>query len=146
MKFGVGVDYSLKALILLSERYPSPVPLRVEEIAERQRIPENYLRRLLIELKRAGIVVSQKGPNGGYLLARPPGRITMAEVIQVIEGEFAPVECLDDGVTDAPCRRDEFCAMRDVWREVRESVLSILSRTTIQSLAEQRKSVPTYQI
>ncbi len=54
MKFGVGVDYSLKALLLLAERYPSTLPVRVEEIAATQDIPENYLRRLLIELKRGG--------------------------------------------------------------------------------------------
>ena len=146
MKFGVAVDYSLKALIVLAERYPAPQPVRVEEIAERQRIPENYLRRLLIELKRGGLVASQKGPNGGYMLARPPARITMAEVVQLIEGEYVPVECLDDGINDAPCRRDEFCAMRDVWREVRQSVVGILSRTTLQALTERRKSVSSYQI
>ena len=65
MKFGVGVDYSLKALLLLAERYPSASPVRAEEIAETQDIPENYLRRLLIELKRGGLVASQKGPSGG---------------------------------------------------------------------------------
>src|SRR5229473_6365171 len=131
MKFGVGVDYSLKALLALAERYPSPEPLRVEEIAEAQEVPENYLRRLLIELKRGGLVVSQKGPSGGYLLARPPARITMADVVQIIEGDYVPVECLDDAINDAPCRRDEFCAMRDVWREVRLSVINILQRTTL---------------
>ena len=72
MKFGVGVDYSLKALLMLAERYPGSEPTRVEEIAESQGIPENYLRRLLIELKRGGLVASQKGPSGGYLLARSP--------------------------------------------------------------------------
>ena len=137
MRFGVGVDYSLKALIMLAERYPSTQPLRVEEIAEIQRIPENYLRRLLIELKRGGLVVSQKGPNGGYMLARQPGRITMAHVVETIEGDYLPSD---------PCRREEFCAMRDVWREVRESVTSVLSRTTLQSLADRRKTLATYQI
>ena len=73
MKFGVGVDYSLKALLMLADRYPSAQPLRVEEIAAVQGVPENYLRRLLIELKRGGLVLSQKGPSGGYMLARSPG-------------------------------------------------------------------------
>src|SRR5215475_7971839 len=96
MKFGVGVDYSVKALLMLAERFPSGKPTRVEEIAERQSLPENYLRRLLIELKRGGLVVSQKGPSGGYLLARPPARISMADVVEIIEGDYNPVECLDD--------------------------------------------------
>src|SRR5207302_5231756 len=122
MKFGVGVDYSLKALLMLADRYPSSQPLRVEEIAAVQGVPENYLRRLLIELKRGGLVLSQKGPNGGYLLARHPGKITMAEVVQIIEGDYVPVECLEQGAANTLCQRGDGCAMRDVWCEVRDSV------------------------
>jgi Rrf2 family protein len=145
MKFGVGVDYSLKALLMLADRYPSAQPLRVEEIAAVQGVPENYLRRLLIELKRGGLVLSQKGPNGGYMLARPPARITMADVVEIIEGDYTPVECLEDGANSF-CPRDSGCPMRDVWRDVRDSVVSILRNATLQSLAERRKSAVMYQI
>ena len=145
MKFGVGVDYSLKALLLLAERYPTTLPVRVEEIAATQDIPENYLRRLLIELKRGGLVASQKGPSGGYMLARPPARITMADVVEIIEGDYTPVECLEVGPTSF-CSRDSGCPMRDIWREVRDSVVGILRNATLQSLAERRKSVSMYQI
>ena len=144
MKFGVGVDYCLKALIMLSDRYPTAQPQRVDEIAEVQSIPENYLRRLLIELKRGGLVASQKGPSGGYLLARHPAKITMADVVQIVEGDYAPVECLEGGST--LCQPGDGCAMREVWREVRESVNAILSRTTLQALAERRKRAIHFQI
>lgn len=145
MKFGVGVDYSLKALLMLADRYPSAQPLRVEEIAAVQGVPENYLRRLLIELKRGGLVLSQKGPNGGYMLARPPARITMADVVEIIEGDYTPVECLEDGANSF-CPRDSGCPMRDVWRDVRDSVVAILRNATLQSLADRRKSAVMYQI
>jgi Rrf2 family protein len=145
MKFGVGVDYSLKALLMLADRYPSSQPLRVEEIAAVQGVPENYLRRLLIELKRGGLVLSQKGPNGGYMLARPPARITMADVVEIIEGDYTPVECLEDAANSF-CPRDGGCPMRDVWREVRDRVVGILRSATLQSLAERRKSAVMYQI
>lgn len=145
MKFGVGVDYCLKALIMLAERYPNAQPQRVEEIAAAQSIPENYLRRLLIELKRGGLVASQKGPSGGYLLARSPARITMADVVQIVEGDFAPVECLEEA-GNSPCQRGDGCAMRPVWCEVRDSVNAILRRTTLQALAERRKSAIHFQI
>jgi len=145
MKFGVGVDYSLRALIMLAEHYPSSTPLRVEEIAEAQRIPENYLRRLLVELKRAGILASQKGPSGGYMLARPPARITAAEVVQAVEGDYAPVDYLLEGASPAG-RRDEFSSIRDMWREVQQAVVAILSRTTLQTLAERRKGAISFQI
>ena len=147
MKFGVGVDYCLKALIMLAERYPAVHPQRVEEIASSQNIPENYLRRLLIELKRGGLVASQKGPSGGYVLARHPSKITMAEVVQIIEGDYVPVECLlEEGAASTLCQRGDACAMREVWREVRDSVNSILSRNTLQSLAERRKTAIHFQI
>src|ERR1700722_6676888 len=145
MKFGVGVDYCLKALIMLAERYPNVQPQRVEEIAATQSIPENYLRRLLIELKRGGLVLSQKGPNGGYMLARPPARITMADVVEIIEGDYMPAESLEDA-PNSFCPRDGGCPMRDVWREVRDSVVGILRSATLQSLAERRKSAVMYQI
>ena len=145
MKFGVGVDYCLKALITLAERYPNVQPQRVEEIAAAQGIPENYLRRLLIELKRGGLVASQKGPSGGYLLARHPAKITMADVVQIVEGDFAPVECLEEN-GNSPCHRGDACAMRSVWCEVRDNVNEILRRTTLQMLAERRKSAIHFQI
>jgi Rrf2 family protein len=144
MRFGAGVDYSLKALLLLAERYPTNSPVRVEEIAGSQDIPENYLRRLLIELKRGGLVASQKGPSGGYMLARPPGRITMAEVVELIEGDYVPVECLEESSTTCP--REAPCAMREVWREVRDSVNGILRGVTLQSLSEKRKTAINFSI
>jgi Rrf2 family protein len=144
MKFGVGVDYSLKALLMLAERYGVNSPVRVEEIAENQGIPENYLRRLLIELKRGGLVASQKGPSGGYMLARPPARITMADVVEIIEGDYTPVECLED--SSSMCPREAPCAMREVWREVRNSVDGILRGVTLQSLSEKRKHALNYSI
>ena len=145
MKFGVGVDYSLKALLMLAERYPGSEPTRVEEIAASQGIPENYLRRLLIELKRGGLVASQKGPSGGYLLAKSPSRITMADVLEIVEGDYCPVECLEE-VGSGQCPKGSPCPMRDVWREVRESVKAILGRATLQSLVDKRKTAISYSI
>jgi Rrf2 family transcriptional regulator, cysteine metabolism repressor len=145
MKFGVGVDYSLKALLMLAERYPGSEPTRVEEIAASQGIPENYLRRLLIELKRGGLVASQKGPSGGYLLARSPSRISMADVLEIVEGDYCPVDCLEESGS-GQCPKGEPCPMRDIWREVRESVTVILGRATLQSLADKRKTAINYSI
>src|ERR1039458_198512 len=142
MKFGVGVDYSLKALLALAERYPSPEPLRVEEIAQGQGVPRNYLRRLLIELRRGGLVASQKGPSGGYMLARHPARITMADVVEIIEGDYNPVDCLEE--SSSMCPRGQPCAMRDVWCELRDAVNGILRRVTLQALSEKHKLATNY--
>lgn len=130
---------------MLADRYPNHQPVRVEEIAGTQGIPENYLRRLLIELKRGGLVASQKGPNGGYLLGRNPARISMADVVEIIEGDYVPVECLDEK-GNSICDRGSPCAMRDVWREVRDSVNGILRGVTLQALSEKRKHAISFSI
>ena len=134
MKFGVGVDYCLKALIMLAERYPDGHPQRVEEIAEAQGIPENYLRRLLIELKRGGLVKAKKGRAAAICWRASPHEITMVDVVHIIEGDYVPVECLEEHAAGALCRPGDGCTMREVWREVRDSVNAILARTTLQAL------------
>ena len=98
MKFGVGIDYSLKALLMLAERYPTVQPLRVEEIASREGIPENYLRRLLIDLKRARAGRQPERARAADTCWRAvPAKITMDDVVQIIEGDYTPVECFEDG-------------------------------------------------
>jgi DNA-binding IscR family transcriptional regulator len=69
----------------------------------------------------------------------------MADVVQIIEGDYNPVDCLDDG-GNAPCPRDQPCPMRDIWREVRDSVTSVLARTTLQMLTERRRTALTFSI
>jgi DNA-binding IscR family transcriptional regulator len=69
----------------------------------------------------------------------------MADVVQIVEGDFAPVECLEEG-GNSPCQRGDACAMRNVWCEIRDSVNAILARTTLQALAERRRSAIHFQI
>jgi len=145
MKFAMGVDYSLKALLMLAERYPASQPQRLEVIARSQHIPKNYLRPLLEALQRAGLVLGQKGPGGGYLLARPPSRITMADVVEIIDGEYAPMVCLQPSPHSA-CQPDEACGMRPVWREIRDQVISILRSNTLEALASKRSAELTFHI
>lgn len=89
-------------------------------------------------------MASQKGPSGGYLLARHPARITMADVVEIIEGDYVPVDCLEEA--NSSCPRDQPCPMRDVWREVRQSVDAVLRRTTLQALSERRRTALTFSI
>lgn len=81
--------YGLVALLELAAHHAGGDVLQVGEIARRQGIPERYLEQLLTALRRAGILTSQRGPRGGYRLARPPARITVAEVVDCLEGEAA---------------------------------------------------------
>ncbi|MCA1596877.1 MAG: Rrf2 family transcriptional regulator [Chloroflexi bacterium] len=89
------VQYACAALFELALAYGTETPLQVHMIAERQKIPTNYLVQILITLRRAGLVGSVRGSQGGYLLATPPDKITLAHVIRVVDGplcDAAPAE------------------------------------------------------
>jgi Rrf2 family transcriptional regulator, cysteine metabolism repressor len=84
------VQYACAALFELAQEYGNSQPLQVHTIAARQKLPTNYLVQILILLRRAGIVTSVRGSQGGYRLATPPDKITLAHVIRVIDGPLCP--------------------------------------------------------
>ncbi|HET6386765.1 MAG TPA: Rrf2 family transcriptional regulator [Armatimonadota bacterium] len=93
------VQYACAALFELALVYNSGQPVQVHTIAARQRLPTNYLVQILIGLRRAGLVASIRGSQGGYRLATPPDKITIAEIIRIVDGplcEQAPEEPPDD--------------------------------------------------
>ncbi|MEA3328164.1 MAG: Rrf2 family transcriptional regulator [Candidatus Omnitrophota bacterium] len=122
-------------------------PVLLKDIAKRQAISEGYLQHLLPALKAAGLVNSTRGAHGGYMLAKPPSKITLKEVVQAMEGSLAPVRCID---APSLCRRVRYCVTRDIWQDLRDNISRILESVTLQDMAErQRKNgkySPTYSI
>src|ERR671929_1151779 len=114
MMFSTKAEYGVRVLVSLAKRGgESPVPLA--EIAEANVLPLAYLEHLVARLRKAGLVESRRGARGGYLLARPAGEITMAEVVEALEGEIAPIECISrapDGalVCTREAEADHVCA------------------------------------
>ena len=88
MKVGSKGYYGLLAMADLVQNYKGHQPVQVKEIARRQKIPEEYLGQIMVLLKRANLVHGTRGPGGGYLLARPPERISLSEVLKILEGPF----------------------------------------------------------
>jgi len=125
-------DYGIRALIELAHHYGEGRLTQSAEIAARQNIPESYLEQLLATLRRAGLVRSVRGPQGGHALARDPGQIKVSEVIRALEGEIMPVECLDQA---SECSRTGGCAQRELWEEVQRAIMQVLERVTIGELA-----------
>ena len=111
-----------------------PIPLK--NIAKEQEISEKYLEHLMASLKAAGLVRSARGTHGGYRLAKSPSQISLDEVVRVLEGSIVPVDCVDD---PSVCRRVRFCAMRDIWRQVKEAMEAVLESTTLQDLVERQR-------
>jgi Rrf2 family protein len=137
MKISSKGDYGIRALIELAHHYGESRPTQSGEIAARQHIPESYLEQLLTILRRAGLIRSVRGPQGGHALLKDPGSIRVAEVIEALEGPIMPSDCLDDS---SACARSGGCAQRDMWSDVRDAVLGVLDSVTIADLAEKERA------
>jgi Rrf2 family transcriptional regulator, cysteine metabolism repressor len=136
MRLSTKGEYASRAMLELSLRYADG-PLHSREISEAQEIPQRFLEQILLLLKRAGYVKSRKGRTGGYALAKPPEAINVAEVIRVMDGPLAPIDCVSVMAHQA-CPMERTCGLRWLWKDVRDAVAAILERTTFADLV--RKS------
>ncbi|MEB3291387.1 MAG: Rrf2 family transcriptional regulator [Leptolyngbya sp.] len=127
-------EYALLALIELSAHHASGEPLQIRQISAQQSIPDRYLEQLLATLRRAGLVKSQRGARGGYLLAREPWKVSLYDVVSCIEG----FEGQPDG--DKSPETVEALVVQDVWGEVRQAAEAVLQRYTLQDLLDQRNA------
>jgi Rrf2 family protein len=125
-------------MLELALHFPKRGPLHIHDISMAQDIPERFLEQILLLLKRAGYLRSKKGPNGGYYLAKPPSQISVAEVIRVMDGPLAPIDCVSVTAHEV-CPREDYCGLRDLWKETRDAVAFILERTTFEDLAQKTR-------
>jgi Rrf2 family protein len=128
LKLSVKSDYAARAVLWLSQHYHEGAARTVEEMASAQSIPPKYLVQILIELKSAQIVKSQRGKDGGYMLARAPGKISFGDVLRCIHGEIFDSPALND-----PQSPPE---LRQAWRQLREAVNGAADAITFQQLLE----------
>ncbi|HIK46855.1 MAG TPA: Rrf2 family transcriptional regulator [Leptolyngbyaceae cyanobacterium M65_K2018_010] len=127
-------QYALLALVELSASYANGEPLQIRQISSQQNIPDRYLEQLLATLRRAGLVKSQRGARGGYLLAREPWLISLYDVVSCIEG----FESQSDPA-HAP-ETPEALVIQDLWGEVRQAAEEVLQKHTLQDLLDQRNA------
>jgi Rrf2 family cysteine metabolism transcriptional repressor len=135
MRFSTKGRYGTMAMLDLSLHYGEG-PVLVKDIARRQSISERYLEHLLISLKVAGMVRSNRGTRGGFTLAKPPSQIKLNEIIRATEGSMAPAECVDN---PEAYPQAALCAVYDVWSEVKTAIDSVLESITLQDLLERQK-------
>jgi Rrf2 family cysteine metabolism transcriptional repressor len=128
--------YATRALLDLS-LHDEEGPVSIGDIAERQQIPLKYLEQILLLLKRHGFVKSRKGPGGGYSLAKPPGAITLGEVVRAMDGPLAPISCASvSGYAECGCPEPATCGLRAVWKEARDALAVILDGTTFADIRD----------
>jgi Rrf2 family protein len=138
MMFSTKAEYGVRVMVELARRGGAQ-PVALAEIAEHEGLPLAYLEHLVARLRRAGLIESRRGAHGGYLLAREPEQITMAEVVEALEGRIAPIEC----ITSAPdgtlrCSRESdsehICTTKILWTRVRGAIVTTLRETTLAEL------------
>lgn len=115
-------------------------PISLKSVAIRQGISEHYLEQLMGQLRRAGLVKSTRGAQGGYLLIKEPSEITVGDIIRVMEGPIAPVDCLlSAGTADNDyCSKAGNCVTRSVWQKVGESIESVLDSISLNDLCDEK--------
>jgi Rrf2 family protein len=130
--------YALRALYALAAD-EARGPVLIAELAEREKIPRKFLEAILLELKNAGVLKSKKGKGGGYALARPSERITIGEVVRVIDGPLAPIPCASERnfVRCEECTDETTCGTRQVMKKVRDAIAAILDTTTLADVRAQ---------
>jgi Rrf2 family transcriptional regulator, cysteine metabolism repressor len=122
---------------------PEPIPLG--SIADAEGLPLAYLEHLVQRLRRAGLVESRRGAHGGYSLARPPAEISMAEVVEALEGEIAPIECITadaDGALVCSREGESPCPTKLLWTRVQGSIVRTLNDMTLADLVRPFSKVP----
>jgi Rrf2 family cysteine metabolism transcriptional repressor len=157
MMFSTKAEYGVRVMVELARRAGecadgtgSVVPLA--EIAEHDGMPLAYLEHLVARLRKAGLIDSRRGSRGGYMLARSAAEITMAEVVEALEGSIAPIECISQSADGSiVCSResdpDHVCPTKLLWTRVRGSIVRTLQETTLAELLVTRPgSVPAPSI
>jgi Rrf2 family protein len=125
------VDYALRAAVELAA-LEDEWPVKGERLASGQGIPLRFMENILGELRQSGIVASKRGAEGGYMLARPPGDIALADVIRAVDGPLANIGGLRP---DQLNYEGTAVPMREIWIAVRAALRSVLETTTLADVA-----------
>jgi Rrf2 family protein len=135
-------QYGLKAMLALGRRYGEG-PILISTLSKEESIPIKFLEVILLDLKGRDLLVSKKGPRGGYQLSRPPSTVTVGSLIRVMEGPLAPIACASE-TAYRPCEECEdieSCGTRIIMRQVRDAMAQVLDSTTLADLLGQVDTV-----
>jgi Rrf2 family cysteine metabolism transcriptional repressor len=136
MKLSTKGRYGARAMLDLALNYNENAgPVALGAIAQRQKISEEYLEQIFSSLRKSGIVESVRGAQGGYRLGRPAGKITVGDILRVLEGSLSPVDCVQED-NPVPCERYEDCVMKDVWMKMRDSINATVDAISLADLVD----------
>ena len=138
MKLSKKSEYGLRALLELTLAH-GRTTLQRHDIADRQGIPVEFLEQILLMLKRAGLIASRRGINGGYTLIKQPGDISLGQVIRILDGPLAPIGCVSKTAyqkcSECPYSNEPRCPVQHVMGTVRDAIAGILDHYTLADFA-----------
>ena len=136
MKISTRSRYGARLMVELGLHYDEG-PFFLKDIAKLEEISEKYLSQIIIPLKNAGLVNSFRGAHGGYVLARHPSKITMKDIVEILEGDFNLVECVKN---PANCSRVSVCVTRSLWNKIGNKISQELNAVTLEDLVKRCKN------
>ncbi len=127
--------YAIKALVVLGKNF-GEAPMQISKIASEEHIPKKFLEQILLDLRNAGLLYSKKGAGGGYGLVKDPAEIFVVQVLRLTGGPVALLPCVSLNFYQKcdECSNEATCGVRDVFLEVRNETLKILSETSIADI------------
>ena len=139
--------YGLQALLALARAYGEG-PVLIADLADQERIPRKFLEAILLQLKNVGVLSSRKGKGGGYELGKAPGEISIGQIVRILDGPLAPVECVS--VTAyrpcTECRDENSCGIRLVMKDVRDAIADILDHTSLADMQKRSEAAVRQQV
>lgn len=134
-------EYAIQALIYLAKKPPDQLT-SIKEIAEQLSIPQHFLGKILQSLSLKGMLNSQKGLFGGFTLGNPAKNISLFNIVEAIDGESYRTECVL-GFSD--CSKGNPCPVHDKWKDLRDGIVDLMKKKTLEELANEIKK-PGYQL
>ncbi len=134
MKLSTKGRYGVTAMFDLAVRYGQG-PISIKEISERQLISEPYLEQLFASLRKAGLISSIRGAQGGYILAHHPEDIRVGDVIRVLEGPIAPTNCVKED-DSFQCEKSNTCVTRDIWLKIRDRINDVIDDISLADMVD----------
>lgn len=141
-------EYGLRAMILLAEpdENGQPRKMQIKEFVAREKIPAKFLEQILLSLKNAGMLHSKMGVGGGYYLARPADKISLGQIVRVLDGPIAPVKCVSQMAYEpCDCPSEETCGLRMVMFDVRAAISNVLDKTSLADVHSRVETAQTLQ-
>lgn len=130
LKISTKGDYGLLLLSALAEKMKKKKFVSLQEIAREKHMSLSYISQIILPIKKAGLVISKEGRGGGYSLAKSPSKITIMEILEILEGPIEPVRCC--GNISGKCGSESYCTVKATWRSATSMLIDFLSKKTLE--------------